>query len=95
MHLRKNDAISNAELEELIKDAAKDILESRRIDDKRQHKYDETDRTVDRLLQRIKRREEEDDEEDMDFVQDQQPESDIEMDINDEELKDMIDEVAR
>ncbi|CAJ1953509.1 unnamed protein product [Cylindrotheca closterium] len=95
MNLRKNDAISDEELEELIEDAAEDILESRRIDDKRQHKYDEADRTVDRMLQRIKRRQEEDDEEDMDFVQDQQPESDIEMDIDDEELKDMIDEVAR
>ncbi|CAJ1939375.1 unnamed protein product [Cylindrotheca closterium] len=47
------------------------------------------------MLQRIKRRQEEDDEEDMDFVQDQQPESDIEMDIDDEKLKDMIDKVAR
>ncbi|CAJ1968676.1 unnamed protein product [Cylindrotheca closterium] len=94
MNLRKNDAITDEELEELIEDAAKDILESRRIDDKRQHEYDEADRTVDRMLQRIKRRQEEDDEDDMDFVQDQQPESDIEMDIDDEELKDMIDEVA-
>ncbi|CAJ1968087.1 unnamed protein product [Cylindrotheca closterium] len=40
------------------------------------------------------RRIDEDNEDDMDFVQDQQPESDIEMDVNDEELKDMIDEVA-
>ncbi|CAJ1945755.1 unnamed protein product [Cylindrotheca closterium] len=95
MNLRKKDAISDEELEELIEDAAEDILESRRIDDKRQHEYDEADRTVDRMLQRIKRRQEEEDEEDMDFVQDQQPESDIEMDIDDEELKDMIDEVAR
>ncbi|CAJ1939470.1 unnamed protein product [Cylindrotheca closterium] len=94
MNLRKNDAITDEELEELIEDAAEDILESRRIDDKRQHEYDEADRTVDRMLQRIKRRQEEDDEDDMDFVQDQQPESDIEMDIDDEELKDMIDEVA-
>ncbi|CAJ1944701.1 unnamed protein product [Cylindrotheca closterium] len=49
------------------------------------------------MLQRIKRRQEEDDEDnkdDMDFVQDQQPESNIEMDIDDVELIDMIDEVA-
>ncbi|CAJ1938586.1 unnamed protein product [Cylindrotheca closterium] len=82
MNLRKNDAITDEELEELIEDAAKDILESRKIEDKRQHEYDWADRTVDRMLQRIKRRQEEDNEDD------------IEMDIDDDKLKDMIDEVA-